>query len=45
MEEREYADFQGEDCIFKEIRDVCILISDGEDYLVIFFFAKGIKEW
>ncbi len=44
MEGQECADFQGEDLILKVLREICILISDGEDNLVIFFFAKGIEE-
>lgn len=41
---REYVDFQGEDLISKELREIRILISDGEDNLVILFFAKSIEE-
>lgn len=44
MEGREYADFQGEDFILKDLRKICILISNGEDNLVILFFAKSIEE-
>lgn len=44
MEGREYVDFQGEDLISKELREIRILISDGEDNLVILFFAKSIEE-
>ena len=44
MEGQECADFRGEDLILKVLREICILISDGEDNLVIFFFAKGIEE-
>lgn len=41
---QEYVDFQEEDLISKELREIRILISDGEDNLVILFFAKSIEE-